>query len=45
MTMINVSLAEVSDTAAKLRTLGEQMYEEQNQMKYYQYQKQVMEAI
>lgn len=33
MTMINVSLAEVSDTSAKLRTLGEQMYEEQNQMK------------
>ncbi|MBQ7993869.1 MAG: WXG100 family type VII secretion target [Solobacterium sp.] len=33
MSSINISLAEVSDTSSKLRSLGEQMYEELNQMK------------
>ena len=33
MSAINISLAEVSDTAAKLRSLGQQMYEELNDMK------------
>ncbi len=33
MSTINISLAEVSDTAANLRMLGSSMYDELNQMK------------
>ncbi|MDO4415265.1 MAG: pore-forming ESAT-6 family protein [Erysipelotrichaceae bacterium] len=33
MSTINISLAEVSDTAARLRSLGASMYDELNQMK------------
>lgn len=33
MSTINISLAEVSDTAARLRMLGSSMYDELNQMK------------
>jgi uncharacterized protein YukE len=33
MSQINISLAEVTDTANRLRSLGQQMYDELNQMK------------